>query len=66
MIWDVSFGLNKGSPAVFKKFKIAGLNATIFLNRGALDVKAYFKVSWRSVISYRGPQQHAVKVYIIY
>jgi hypothetical protein len=28
--WDDSFGLNKGLPAVLKKFKIALLKATIF------------------------------------
>jgi hypothetical protein len=56
MIWNVSFGLNEGSPTVFKIFKSP---------RGALGVKPDFQVSWRSAILYSGPPQHAVKVYII-
>jgi hypothetical protein len=38
MTWDGSFGLSKGSPSVFKNFKIVHLKALIF-NRAALDAK---------------------------
>jgi hypothetical protein len=48
MIWDVSFGLNKGLPTVLKMLKSPLYKLRLF-NRRAPDVKPDFHVSWQSV-----------------